>query len=103
MEAAEGRISVDQGGHAMRAVIDAGAAAGVKLWQVLGTGLDHAEVEYTLSRGIRMANTPGQFSSIALAEHALMLILIIVKSFPQVVENCRAGRMYQPVGDELGD
>ena len=122
MEAAAGRVSValldldrplepqfegvpvvvDQGGHATRDVIDAGAAAGVKLWQVLGTGLDHAEVEYTLSRGIRMANTPGQFSSVALAEHALMLILIIIKSFPQAVENCRAGRMYQPVGDELG-
>ena len=123
MEAAEGHVSValldleqplapqfegvpvivDQGGHATREVIDAGAAAGIKLWQVLGTGLDHSEVEYTLARGIRMANTPGQFSSIALAEHALMLILVMVKSFPEAVANCRAGRMYQPVGEELGD
>jgi phosphoglycerate dehydrogenase-like enzyme len=96
-------VIVDQGGHATREVIDAGAAAGIKLWQVLGTGLDHSEVEYTLSRGIRMANTPGQFSSIALAEHALMLILVMVKSLPEAVANCRAGRMYQPVGEELGD
>jgi phosphoglycerate dehydrogenase-like enzyme len=123
MEAAEGRLSValldlekplepqfedvpvvvDQGGHATRDVIDAGAVAGVKLWQVLGTGLDHCEVEYTLSSGIRMANTPGQFSSVALAEHALMLILTLAKSFPEAVENARVGRMYQPVGDELGD
>src|SRR5579863_6209827 len=33
------RVVIDQGGHASRAVIDAGAAAGVELWQVLGTGL----------------------------------------------------------------
>jgi phosphoglycerate dehydrogenase-like enzyme len=96
-------VVVDQGGHATRDVIDAGAAAGVELWQVLGTGLDHCEVEYTLSRGIRMANTPGQFSSIALAEHALMLILALVKSFPEAAANTRLGRMYQPVGEELGD
>ena len=123
MEAAEGRVSValldleqplapqfdgvpvivDQGGHATRQVIDAGAAAGIELWQVLGTGLDHSEVEYTLARGIRMANTPGQFSSIALAEHALMLILMLLKSYPEAAANCREGTMYQPVGEELGD
>lgn len=97
------RVVVDQGGHAKRDVIDAGAAAGVELWQVLGTGLDHSEVEYTLSRGIRMANTPGQFSSVALAEHALMLILALAKNLREAAENTRLGRMYQPVGEELGD
>ena len=50
-----------------------------------------------------MANTPGQFSSIALAEHALMLILMLLKSYPEAAANCREGTMYQPVGEELGD
>src|SRR5438552_1798684 len=68
-------VVVDQGGHGTREQIDAGAAAGVRLWQVLGTGVDHTEVEHILSRGIALANTPGQFSAVALAEHALMFIL----------------------------
>jgi phosphoglycerate dehydrogenase-like enzyme len=92
---------VDQGGHATREMIDAGAQARVQLWQVLGTGLDHTEVDYILSRGIRLANTPGQFSAVALAEHALMFILCLAKNLPEAEANCRLGRLYRPVSDEL--
>lgn len=94
-------VIVDQGGHGTREMIDAGARAGVGLWQVLGTGLDHTEVDYILQSGIRLANTPGQFSSVALAEHALMFILGMAKRLPEAEENCRRGRMYLPVSDEL--
>jgi phosphoglycerate dehydrogenase-like enzyme len=41
----------------------------VRLWQVLGTGVDHTEVEQC-SRAVAVANTPGQFSAVAPAEHA---------------------------------
>jgi phosphoglycerate dehydrogenase-like enzyme len=95
------RVVVDQGGHASRETIDVGAAAGVELWQVLGTGLDHAEVDYTLDAGIRLANTPGSFSAIALAEHALFLILYIAKNFPESERNLRSGTMYTPLNTEL--
>jgi phosphoglycerate dehydrogenase-like enzyme len=94
-------VVIDQGGHATREMIDVGAAAGVRLWQVVGTGLDHSEVEHTLGRGIAMANTPGQFSSIALAEHALMFILALSKRLREAERNCREGRMWQPMSDEL--
>jgi phosphoglycerate dehydrogenase-like enzyme len=94
-------VVVDQGGHATKAQIDAGAAAGVRLWQVLGTGVDHTEVEHMQSRGIAVANTPGQFSAVALAEHALMFILCLAKNLRESETNTRIGRMYQPVNDEL--
>src|SRR5438046_3312115 len=53
-------VVVDQGGHGTREHIDAGSDAGVRLWQVLGTGIDHTEVAHILSRGIALANSPGQ-------------------------------------------
>jgi phosphoglycerate dehydrogenase-like enzyme len=96
-------VVVDQGGHGTKAMIDAGAAAGVRLWQVLGTGLDHTEVDHIHARGIPLANTPGQFSAIALAEHALFFILSLAKRSREADRNAREGRMYMPVSDELAD
>ena len=96
-------VVVDQGGHGTRAMIDAGARAGVKLWQVLGTGLDHTDVDYIVSRGIPLAHTPGQFSAIALAEHALLFILCMAKRLREAEANARNGLMYHPVSDELAD
>jgi D-3-phosphoglycerate dehydrogenase len=95
------RVVIDQGGHASRPVIDAGEAAGVELWQVLGTGLDHTDVEYILGKGIRLAYTPGPFSAVALAEHALFLMLYLAKNFPESDRNLRTGTMYSPVNNEL--
>jgi phosphoglycerate dehydrogenase-like enzyme len=96
-------VVVDQGGHATREMIDAGAAAGVRLWQVIGTGLDHTEVGHIVQSGIMLANTPGQFSAVALAEHALFFILALAKRYPEARENTRHGVMYLPVSDELGE
>lgn len=95
------RVVVDHGGWATRAMIDAGAAAGVELWQVIGTGLDHSEVDYTLAKGIRVANTPGQFSAVALAEHALWLMLCFAKNARAMDQNVHAGVMYNPINEEL--
>jgi phosphoglycerate dehydrogenase-like enzyme len=95
------RVVVDQGGQATRPMIDAGAEAGVVLWQAVTTGLDHTDVAYIISKGIRLANTPGQFSAIALAEHSLFLMLAIAKKFRSAELNLRAGVMYQPLNEEL--
>jgi D-3-phosphoglycerate dehydrogenase len=95
-------VVVDQGGSVgTREMIDAGIEAGVKLWQVFGTGVDHVDVAYFLERGLPLANTPGQFSSVALAEHALFLMLYFAKHFPASQASMRAGVFYQPVNDEL--
>ena len=52
-------VVVDQGGSVgTRAMVDAAADAGAQLWQVLGTGVDHVDVSYILSKGLPLANTP---------------------------------------------
>jgi phosphoglycerate dehydrogenase-like enzyme len=95
------RVVVDQGGQATRPMIDAGAEAGVVLWQAVTTGLDHTDVDYILSRGIRLAHTPGPFSAVALAEHSLFLMLVIAKKFRDAERNLRVGVMYHPLNEEL--
>jgi phosphoglycerate dehydrogenase-like enzyme len=62
---------------------DLGSEADLLLWQILGTGLDDVDVAGFLGRGIRLANTPGQFSAVALAEHALFLMLLFAKRFQE--------------------
>jgi phosphoglycerate dehydrogenase-like enzyme len=95
-------VVVDQGGSVgTHATVDAAANAGVKLWQVLGTGLDHVDVQYILDRGLPMANTPGPFSSVALAEHALFMMLYFAKNFDHSRRNLRAGTFYRPINQEL--
>lgn len=96
------RVVVDQGGSVgTPAMYDAAAASGVQLWQVLGTGLDHVDVDGIRRRGLRVANTPGLFSAVALAEHAMLLMLCFAKRLRVAEANVRAGRMYEPLSSEL--
>jgi phosphoglycerate dehydrogenase-like enzyme len=95
------RVVVDQGGWGTHAMVDAAEAAGVYLWQVIGTGLDHLDVKYILEKRIGLANTPGVFSGIALAEHALFFMLCFAKNLPQSVENVRSGVFFHPINEEL--
>jgi phosphoglycerate dehydrogenase-like enzyme len=95
-------VVVDQGGAVgTRTTVDAAVRAGVRLWQVLGTGLDHVDVQFILDRGLPLANTPGPFSSIALAEHALFLMLYWAKNFPESQRTLRDGRFYRPMNGDL--
>ncbi len=94
-------VVVDLGGHASREVIRAGAAAGVRLWQVVGTGLDHCHVDEILGNGMQLANTPGAFSAPALAEHALFLMLAVAKNLARMQDDIARGVMYRSVNDEL--
>lgn len=95
-------VVVDQGGSVgTRALIDAALAARVKLWQVLGTGVDHVDVAYFLEKGLMLANTPGPFSAVALAEHAMFLMLYFAKRFDEHVRNLRSKVFYFPVSEEL--
>lgn len=75
-------VVIDPGGAVgTRALIDAGLAAGVKLWQVTTNGTDHVDVAYFLEQRLPLANSPGRLSAVPLAEHALMWILCFAKSF----------------------
>ena len=94
-------VVVDQGGHATSEMIEAGAAAGVRLWQVLGTGVDALDLRALARGGVRVANTPGDTSAVALAEHALLLTLAALRKLRQAQVNLARGRMHAPLGEEL--
>jgi phosphoglycerate dehydrogenase-like enzyme len=94
------------------AVVDAGAflepgmvpearEAGVKLWQMMSVGYDQLDLDLFRANGIPVANTPGQFSARALAEHALMLMLCTIKGFTRNQRDLKTGVFYRSFGDEL--
>jgi len=97
----------------VEAVLDVGGSVGTrpmydaakdaKLWQILGTGLDHVDIAYMKTRGFAIANCPGQFSSVALAECAMMYILMLARRYQESEANFRARVLYKPTGMELVD
>jgi phosphoglycerate dehydrogenase-like enzyme len=93
-------VVIDHGGSAgTRAMLDVAGSA--KLWQVLGTGLDHFDLDYWRAKGMPVANCPGPFSATALAECAMMLILMLARQYPVAQANLQRGVLYEPLGREL--
>ena len=82
-------------------MIDAAAAAGITFWQIQGTGMDHVDIPYFEKKGIQIANTPGQFSSIALAEHAIYFMLCLTKNLSETPKCFASRSFYQPLSLEL--
>jgi len=72
-------VVVDLGGFAPNDLIDAGADAGVRLWQVMGYGLEHIDGDHVKRRGLAFAHSPGECTEISLAEHAFHLLLAVAK------------------------
>ncbi len=93
------------------AVIDFGGSMGtramadvstsVKLWQVLGNGIDHFELEYWRAKGIPVANCPGELTGVPLAELVIMFMLQLSRGWHQSQKNLRNNVMYGPFGREL--
>ncbi len=93
-------VVIDMGGSmGTREMVD--AAQRVRLWQIQGTGLDHFDMDYWRSKKVPVANCPGPFSAVALAECAMMFILMLTRKFPASQEAFKAGEYYRPVGIEL--
>ncbi len=92
---------VDLGGNITPDLLAAAADAGVKFLQVQTTGLDHVDVEGILSTGLLLAHCPGQLSSVALAQSAMMFILMHAHRYGEARRNFDAGKMYVPTGVEL--
>ena len=67
----------------------------------LGTGFDHFDLEYWRSKNLYVANCPGIFSAVALAECAMMFILMLARQYPVTQTNLQQGELYRPVGMEL--
>ena len=94
-------VVIDQGGSAGTREMADIAEEKVRLWQILGTGIDHFELDYWRAKKIPVANTPGPFSAVALAECAMMFILMLARRYPVTQANLKAGEMYTPMGLEL--
>jgi len=62
----------------------------LRLISIWGTGTDHVELGVAKARSIRVTNTPG-VSAIAVAEHALALILSVSKKIVSVDRQVRQG------------
>jgi len=95
------RAVVDLGGWGRREHTSTAVDAGVELWHVLGYGLDHLDLQFLLENGVQVAHTPGSCSAVALAEHAMMLMLATVRQIKEQLENLRGGKFYYPWSDEL--
>jgi len=95
-------VVIDHGGFGGdRTFIDAASQAGVKLWQALSNGVDSLDVAYLSAKGLPLANTPGPFSGIGVAEHALFLMLAVAKNY-HVSQRCvRSKVFYAPANDDL--
>ena len=95
-------IVLDHGGSmGTREMAD--AARSVRLWQILGTGFDHFDLDYWRQKKIPVANCPGQFSAVALAECAIMFMLLLARRWNEVQFNLRQGERNMPLGLELND
>ena len=93
-------VVIDQGGSVgTRPMMDAARSA--LLWQILGTGFDHFDLDYIRAKGIAVANCPGQFSSVALAETAMMFILMLARRYRESAANFQLGVLYEPLGIEV--
>ena len=79
------------------------AATSARLWQVLGYGLDHFELDYWGSQGMVTAHCPGPASAVALAEFAMMQMLMLARRYPEARASAEAQRWYSPFGMELED
>ena len=76
--------------------------AGVRLWQVTATGLDHMDVAAFLRVGIPLANMPGPSSTaIPMAEHTLALMLAVAKRLRASRRELERGGLYEPLTTEL--
>jgi phosphoglycerate dehydrogenase-like enzyme len=79
----------------------ADAASSVKLWQILGTGYDHFDLEYWRKKSIPVANCPGAFTGVPLAECAAMFILMLARRWHDTQSTIRQHLMCVPMGREL--
>ena len=94
-------VVIDHGGSAgTREMADA-AAGKVRLWQILGTGFDHFDLKYWQVKNLPVANCPGIFSAVALAECVVMFMLMLARQYPVTQTNLEKGDLYRPAGMEL--
>jgi phosphoglycerate dehydrogenase-like enzyme len=73
------------------------------LVQQFGVGLQGVDLEAATRRGIPVANLPSADTgnAIAVAEAAIMHLLLLLRRFPQLQDSVRSGVVGQPIGSTL--
>lgn len=78
------------------------ACPNLKFIDVAFTGVDHIALDAARARGIKVSNAAG-YSTQAVAELALCMMISLLRNVPQVSERCREGKTKDGlVGCELG-
>jgi phosphoglycerate dehydrogenase-like enzyme len=81
--------------------VAAAAAGHVRLWQLGSVGYDHVDVAALARHGVPTANCPGFTSSRSLAEEALMLASMLMRSYNGLLATVEAGGLGVPTGRQL--
>ncbi len=92
---------VDLGGNITLEEIAIAKAAGVGFFQAQTNGLDDVEVDAILNTGMAMAHCPGPLSSVALAQSAMMFILMLAHRYGKCQEALAQSRYFWPPGMDL--
>jgi len=86
--------------------LDAAAigAGSMRLIQQFGAGVEGIDLEAARARGVWVANTPSEDTGNAdsVAEHAVMLMLAVLRRLPEAQQSIRTGRLGAPLGMALG-
>lgn len=78
------------------------ACPSLKFIDVAFTGVDHVDLDAAKARGVKVSNAAG-YSTQAVAELAVCMMLSLLRNVPQVEARCRAGQTKDGlVGAELG-
>jgi D-3-phosphoglycerate dehydrogenase len=101
---AECVVNIRAHAHFSERVLD--ACPHLRLISVWGSGTDHVDLAACARRGITVANTPG-VNAHAVAEHAMALMLAVMRRIPRLDAQMRAGewprgRSAQLEGKTLG-
>ena len=94
---------VDLGGNITGAYLAMAAKAGVQFLQVQTNGLDHVDVAGIRASGLTLAHCPGAPSSVALAESAMMFLLMLAHRYGEGLINFAERKFFFPIGMELID
>mgnify|MGYP003346395981 FL=1 len=84
--------------------IDAAAmdAGNVRLIQQWGAGIEGVDLNAARERGIPVANVPAAGGNAdSVAEHAILLIIALLRELPAARDSVRAGRLGSPQGRTL--
>ena len=93
-------VVLDMGGSVgTRAMMD--AATDTRLWQIVGTGLDHVDLDYLKSKGFMVTYCPGPLSGVAQAECAMMFMVMLVRQYKRSQEHFRHRKAWSPIVGDL--